>query len=184
LEVEEPTLRLAMFSLLYPSSRGVSKLPSRAVVSPPNPEEKSPRSCDTRGRLKFALRRPGAAFWLGESLFTGFAVLGLLEVPLLPLATMSVRWLDDGGVAVKNCKRLQLQCLEWVYPTFEVLVVPRRTMRRSDVAVAIPARRLGCSIGRILVTVMLGWVDDLALKLLQLFLDSSKRHWKYGEDAM
>jgi hypothetical protein len=61
-------------------------------------------------------------------------------------------------------------------------------MRRSDIAVAIPARRLGCSIGRILVTVMLGWVDDLALnlalKLLQLFLDSSKRHWKYGEDAM
>jgi hypothetical protein len=57
-------------------------------------------------------------------------------------------------------------------------------MRRPDIVVAIPARRLGCRFGRILVTVMLGWVDDLALKLLQLFLDSSKRHWKYGESAM
>jgi hypothetical protein len=40
-------------------------------------------------------------------------VLGLLEVPLLPLATTSARWLDDGGVTVKNCKHLQLQCLQW-----------------------------------------------------------------------
>jgi hypothetical protein len=49
-------------------------------------------------------------------------------------------------------------------------------MRGPDITVAIPARRLRCRFGGVLVTVMLGWMDYLALELLQLFLDSFKRH--------
>ena len=109
LEVEVPTLRLATCSLLYPSSRAMLKLPSRAVVSPPKPEEKSPRSCDTRGRLKFVLCWQGAVVRLSESSFTAFAVVGLLEMPLLPLATTSARWLDVGGATVMNRECLKIQ---------------------------------------------------------------------------
>jgi hypothetical protein len=57
----------------------------------------------------------------------------------------------------------------------------RRTVRGSEVAVTIPAGRLGCRFGRILITIMLGWMDYLALKLLQLFLDP---HWRCGETAV
>lgn len=97
LEVDVPTLRLAMFSLLYPSSRVVLISPSCEVVSPPKPDEKS-RSCDTRGRLKLVLFVLGAVVRVCELLFTWSAELGMLEVSLLPLAT----WLDVAGITVKK----------------------------------------------------------------------------------
>jgi hypothetical protein len=46
---------------------------------------------------------------LSESSFTAFAVVGLLEMPLLPLATTSARWLDVGGVTVMNRECLKIQ---------------------------------------------------------------------------